>query len=310
VLDGVKPANSPPIRVIAVPGSAWKYSGGGYVILQQMLMDVTGHAFPSVLQDLVLGPIGMSHSSFDQPLPQSLRASATLPHDGDGHVIAGGAHVYPELAAAGLWTTPTDLARYIIAIQHARAGVSGAPLSASMSARMLTSVLDDYGLGVELGGDSTHRYFTKGGDTHGFVGYIVAYDTRGDGAVVLTNGDQGAELTREIVRSIADVYDWPDFRSAQLSPVALSDVKRKQIPGTYDIGHYGTFSIIESPDGQLMLSYPGSAPEPLVARSGNEFVELTDGTEIRFTAHTDGSLSDGTMIFERLRIAFSRTNKR
>jgi CubicO group peptidase (beta-lactamase class C family) len=310
VLDGAKPANSPPIRVNTVPGSVWVYSGGGYTILQQLLMDVTGRPFPAVLQDLVLTPLGMNHSTFDQPLPQTLRASAAAPHDGDGNVIAGGTHTYPELAAAGLWTTPTDLARYITAIQHARAGASGSVLSVTMATKMLTPVLADYGLGLELGADSAHGYFTKGGDTHGFVGYIVAYDTRGDGAVVLTNGDQGVELTREIVRSIAAVYDWPDFRSAQLSPVALSDAKRKEILGTYDIGHYGTFSIAERPDRQMMLLFPGSAPEPLVARSSNEFIELTDGTEIQFNKHTDGKLSDGAMIFERLRIPFSRVKQK
>lgn len=310
VLDGAKPANSPPIRVNAVPGSAWSYSGGGYVILQQLLMDVTGRTFPAVLQDLVLTPLGMNHSTFDQPLPQTLSASAAVPHDGDGKVIVGGTHTYPELAAAGLWTTPTDLARYIIAVQRAHAGASGSLLSLTMATRMLTPVLAEYGLGLELGGEPAHKYFTKGGDTHGFVGYIVAYDTRGDGAVVLTNGDQGAELTREIVRSVAEVYDWPDFRSARLSAVTLSDAKRKEILGTYDIGRFGMFSIAERPDKQLMLLVSGSAPEPMVVRSSNELVELTDGTKIQFNTHADGTLSDGMMIFERLRIPFTRIRRK
>jgi hypothetical protein len=138
----------------------------------------------------------------------------------------------------------------------------------------------------------------------------VAYDSRGDGAVVMTNGDQGVELTREIVRSIAAVYEWPDFHRAELSSVALSEVKRTEILGTYDIGRFGTFSIGEIPDKQLMLLLPGSAPEPLVAQSSNELVELTDGTRIQFNKYADGALSNGTMIFERLRIPFARIRRK
>jgi len=133
VLDGIRPANSPPIRAIAVPGSAWSYSGGGYVVLQEMMMDVTGKSFPSLMQDLVLSPLAMNHSRFDQPLPTALRNNAASPHDADGKPVAGGAHTYPEMAAAGLWTTPTDLARYIIGVQHARRGVAGSVLSKAMA---------------------------------------------------------------------------------------------------------------------------------------------------------------------------------
>jgi len=307
VLDGIRSANSPPIRVIAVPGSAWSYSGGGYVVLQEMMMDVTGKSFPSLMQDLVLSPLAMNHSRFDQPLPTALRNNAASPHDADGKPVAGGAHTYPEMAAAGLWTTPTDLARYIIGVQHARRGVAGSVLSKAMAKQMLTSVLSDYGLGVELGGDSTHQFFTKGGDTHGFVSYFAAYSTRGDGAVVMTNGDQGAEITREIVRSIANVYGWPDFHSARFTPVTLNDDALRKAVGSYDMGKYGTFAITESADRQLIIRFPGDPPQPLFARSHLDFVELSQGTELHFKHDSDERISGGTMIAsERLQIPFTR----
>jgi CubicO group peptidase (beta-lactamase class C family) len=307
VLDGARPANSPAIRVVAAPGSAWAYSGGGYTVLQQLLIDVTGRPFPSLMEQLVLSPLGMSHSRFDQPLPATLRLDAASPHDVTGKSIPGGVHTYPEMAAAGLWTTPTDLARYIIGVQRAHHGAGKTVLSAPMAKQMLTSVLSDYGLGVELGGGPGHQFFTKGGDTHGFVCYFAAYSTRGDGAVVMTNGDQGAEITREIVRSIARVYEWPDFQSVQLTPVALGDQARRAMVGKYDMGKYGKFVITESTNGQLVIVFPGDPPQPLYARSSTDFVELSQGTELRFKQGADGTLTDGTMIaLERLRIPFAR----
>jgi CubicO group peptidase (beta-lactamase class C family) len=112
ILDGRPTANSPPIVVDAVPGNNWRYSGGGYVVVQQLLDDVTGMPFDKLMQKTVLHPFGMSDSSYEQPLPKSKLVKIALPYRRNGTPVRGGPHVYPELAAAGLWTTPSDLARY------------------------------------------------------------------------------------------------------------------------------------------------------------------------------------------------------
>ncbi len=109
VLNGEKPANTPAIRSEAAPGVNWTYSGGGYTIMQQVLIDATKEPFQKLLHDSVLAPIGMSHSTYEQPLPKAFQTFAATPYSSDGEVIEGGAHTYPEMAAAGLWTTPTDL---------------------------------------------------------------------------------------------------------------------------------------------------------------------------------------------------------
>ena len=112
ILDGAPPANSPPVTVIAVPGSAYHYSGGGYEIAEALMQDVAHRPFADLMQDTVLEPLGMTHSSFTQPLPQAREARAVAGHFADGRELPGRWHVFPELAAAGLWTTPSDLARY------------------------------------------------------------------------------------------------------------------------------------------------------------------------------------------------------
>ena len=119
VLDGTPPATNSPVRVESVPGKQWDYSGGGYVIVQQMIVDATGKPFTEVLRDTVLRPYRMTHSSFQQPLSPDALRNAAMPYQADGTPIAGGPHTYPELTAAGLWTTATDLARFLLFTQKA-----------------------------------------------------------------------------------------------------------------------------------------------------------------------------------------------
>ena len=135
VLDGTPPANTPAIRVDVAPGSLWRYSGGGYTVLQELMGDVTGKPFPGLLRTLVLAPIGMSHSSFQQPLPPERAALTATGHLADRSAVEGRWHVYPEMAAAGLWTTPSDLARFAMEIQRTLAGANAAALRRTLRVR-------------------------------------------------------------------------------------------------------------------------------------------------------------------------------
>ncbi|MDX8456389.1 serine hydrolase domain-containing protein [Mesorhizobium sp. VK9D] len=209
VLNGSSPANNRPIVVDEPPGERFRYSGGGYTIVQQLLIDVTGRPFEDLLDEMVLRPLGMARSSYRQPLPASDLLHAAMPHIANGDPVSGGPHTYPELAAAGLWTTPTDLARFDLALLDAWAGRSMPVLSQPAAIQMLTSGLDAYGLGLIVRGSSPHRRFSHDGVNAGFINSMISYET-GDGAVVMTNGDQGDILVAEIMQSIAAEYQWPD----------------------------------------------------------------------------------------------------
>ena len=207
ILKGEPPANTPRIIVDKVPGISGRYSGGGYVVAQQLLEDVTGIPFPQLMRDSVLAPIGMTRSTFEQPIPASWLQTVATPYDSEGRAVPGGPHVYPEMAPAGLWTTPSDLARYAIEVQKALAGKS-AVLSAAMARQMLTPN-DGQGLGPQLGGGKENPYFHHTGSNEGYKCYLVAYNN-GDGAVIMTNGNNGAHLASDILRTIAYEYKWPD----------------------------------------------------------------------------------------------------
>jgi CubicO group peptidase (beta-lactamase class C family) len=215
VLNGEKPANTPAIQVDTTPGTLWRYSGGGFVVTQLLLEDVTGLTFPKLMHDIVLGPIGMTRSTYEQPLPQNRMGEAAMPYRQNGNAVPGGPHVYPEMAPAGLWTTPSDLARYAIEVQKALAGKSNRVLSAAMAREMLKPGMSNWGLGVGIGGSTEHPYFRHSGANEGFQCDLVAYNS-GNGAVIMTNSDSGGQLASEVLRTIAYEYKWPDFAPREL----------------------------------------------------------------------------------------------
>ena len=213
ILDGQRPpANSPAIRVERVPGAAHVYSNGGFVVLQQLAADVTGMPFDAWIQSAVLEKLEMSRSTFAQPLPQTLEANAARGHLSNGNMIRGRWMIHPEQAAAGLWTTAPDLARFIIEIQKSYSGRSNRVLSTEMTRLMLTPFVPVYGLGVQLASEGAVFYHT--GRNNGYRNLMLGYPHTGDGAVILTNSDGGVELRDEIARAIATEYGWAHFRVA------------------------------------------------------------------------------------------------
>jgi len=194
------------------PGTKERYSGGGYTILQLLLTDTTGQPFPQLLKTTVLDKIGMDHSTYQQPLPPDWAQAAASGYKPDGSPIQGKWHVYPEMAAAGLWTTASDLARFAIEIQKSREGRSNLVLSREMTTQMLTRQMDNVGLGLMLEGDAHSPRFGHGGDDAGFQAMLLATLDSGKGAVVMVNSDNGIRLAQEIVLSIAAEYGWPDYQ--------------------------------------------------------------------------------------------------
>ncbi len=208
ILDGRPPAHSSPIRVMLTPGSQYRYSGGGVEVAQQLVMDVTGKPFPQFMQTTVLTPLGMSCSTYEQPLAKEWESRAASGHTTNGTVIAGHWHVYPEMAAAGLWTTPSDLARAGIDLQHALAGKSGTLLPQSAIAEMMKPGLGQVGISFFITGNGDTARFSHNGANAGFRCQMAFCEHRGLGCVIMTNGDGADALLGEIERAIAHEYAW------------------------------------------------------------------------------------------------------
>lgn len=292
ILDGRKPANSAPVVVKTTPGKQFIYSGGGYVVAQLLMEEATGAQFASIMRDNVLRPLQMNHSTYDQPLPRSSWNDASLGYDATGNPIKGGWHVYPDQTAAGLWTTPTDLALFAIELQSDYAGASGGLLSPEMVHTMLTPGLGGYGLGVDVPTSGTPRFGHDGANA-GFQALLFAY-TGGSrqGVAIMTNGNQGYNLASEIRRATAKAYGWPEYLPKVVSLATVDEQVLRSYVGHYIIDINREFDV--STDGRtLTVSGPPFGPAPVTAKfsSPTDFFSLNPEFSGKFIKGADGTIT-------------------
>lgn len=266
ILNGEKPANNPPVEVDVLPGSVSRYSGGGFEAMQQLLMDVTGQPFPELMKRLVLQPTGMNSSTYEQPLPKARWSDAASGHDKDGAVIKGRWPIQPELAAGGLWTTPSDLAKWALAVTDAWSGTRTTLLSQRVAKQMLTIQKAPFGLGVELDGDGQTLQFLHSGSNAGYRAMLVMFPAAGKGAVIMTNGDGGEGVIGSLLASIAAEYHWPGWQQVAKATVVLSDAQINNIVGVYSLppapsGGAVTYEVTRSGD-RIFGQIKGLDPRP------------------------------------------------
>jgi CubicO group peptidase (beta-lactamase class C family) len=312
ILDGTPPANNSAVRIEAKPGGAPHYSGGGYVIVQAAIEDVTRKPFAELASREILGPLGMTRSSFAQPASPTTLTNAATGHFA-ARPFATKFYVYPELAAAGLWTTPTDLGRFLIDLRAALDGESGHLVSPQSASAMLKPRTGKGGLGFAFYGSGQDKAFGDIGGNWGYLSQMLINPKTGDGIVVMTNGEQGLALAAEIIRAAADHYGWADFRSHPLmeavekGPLRLHGTMSSMpaslepdgqgvwaadvvlAPGTYDLK-------IESDDGVVSLGSDHHNPVVAPARdimlstdSGDLHVKIGTAGTYRVSFHADAT---------------------
>lgn len=209
ILDGAPPAHSPPVRVEYVPGSRYAYSGGGYEIVQALIEDAMGQDFAAAAQALVLKPADMRRSIFAQPLPPALLKDAAMGHHGDGDPLPGGSRLIPELAAGGLWSTPSDLAHLLVDLAAGYRGEDGHLLTPATARAMFTPQNGGPdGLGAAISGSGQSLVLMKRGQNVGFDSYLLIFPATLQGIVVMTDSDNGTTLAEALIRRAAVVYHW------------------------------------------------------------------------------------------------------
>jgi CubicO group peptidase (beta-lactamase class C family) len=286
ILNGVHPANTFGVRVDTIPGAQFRYSGGGTLAMQQLLEDVTRTPFPDLVRELVLEPAGMVDSDYTQPPPENVHGVLAHGHDDYGNPVEGGWHVYPELATAGLWTTPTDLCLYALAVQAAFAGEVGALISQALAREMLTPQvpasdriggLAALGLGPFVADDGRNARFGHSGGNQGFRCHLLAYTELGKGAAVMTNSDNGNWFLQHAFAAIADAHSWPNYVEDIVEPDWPDASTMSACAGTYRLRRPFDFTI--RPVGRgLEIAFAGQ--RPLVFG----FVGRTDANALQFAS--------------------------
>ena len=208
ILNGEKPSNVGPVRFARRPYTGQKYSGGGTVLMQLALTDLTGKPFAELMREKVLEPLGMTNSSYEQPPTGDLAERTSRAHDGQGKGMGAKWHVYPEQAPAGLWTTPSDLARFAIEVQVANRWGQGKVLSqASVKEMLAPTGMGSFAVGFSIDKRGEGWYFSHSGGNWGFLCDLLAHVRKGYGVVVMTNGSNFQIIT-EIEARVAAAYGW------------------------------------------------------------------------------------------------------
>ncbi len=207
ILDGSAPANSKPVRVIYKPGSKQIYSGGGYTVLQLLLQEKTGKSFSELMDKLVLHPVAMNNSAFALTLPDNMMQHAAKGYLSNGDMINGGYNIYPEQAAAGLWTTPSDLSKFMLNVGNSYRDNNGI-LQQSTVQMMFKNVPPGNGSGFGIEGEGNTLRFSHLGSNTGYYCYAVSFINAGKGIVIMTNSGNGFQLIKEIVRAVYREYRW------------------------------------------------------------------------------------------------------
>lgn len=248
ILSGAPMSESRPVVVNSEPGKEFKYSGGGFMVAQMAIMDVAKTDFATFAQQTVFDPLGMGNSTFVQPLPAEFQKKASWGYS-SASWYKGVPYVYPQQAAAGLHTTATDLAKFIIAIQQSYRGKSGL-LNSSLAKQMLAPqvAISDGGykeqmaLGAFLlertdNKNAKGKYFEHQGANAGFISYAMGSVEGGNGVVVMLNsGDDFNGLGKEIRRAVAKTYNWHNFLPEEITPLELNAEVLDNYTGRYRRG--------------------------------------------------------------------------
>jgi CubicO group peptidase (beta-lactamase class C family) len=282
ILNGEKPANSKAVRSMYQPSLRHQYSGGGTTISQLILQDVTGQPYDTYMWNNVLKPMGMGNSSYTQPPPAGKENLLATGYYNDGAAVKGKYHIYPEQAAAGLWTNPTDLAKYIIETQLSLKGKSNKVLSPETTRLRLTPYIDkSAALGVYIIEKGNEKYFNHDGSDEGFVAAYFGSMENGNGAVVMANTDNWS-LLNEVINSLAAVYNWKDFYAPKTKKVVtVNNEILKSYVGDYKL-YRNTFNVILEKEG-LVLRLDNKTQYKMYFTSDTDFFMLEmAGSEVKF----------------------------
>lgn len=252
ILNGESPANTKAVRSQFEPGKRFQYSGGGTTISQLIVTDITGRKYEEYMADEILKPIGMSNSSYQQPPASNVASRLTTGYYQDGRAVKGKYHIYPEQAAAGLWTTPTDLAKYIIECQLAYEGRSSKVLSQSMMKSRMTPYIDKAAaLGVFIEDRGGIKYFNHNGGNEAFLCTSYGSLQGGNGVVIMINGEEYG-VVGELLNSVAQVYGWKDFYKPDFKKVVSVPIETmREYVGHYQLGK-DTLSIVMKDNGLVI----------------------------------------------------------
>lgn len=307
ILEGSGSTNSESIKVIHTPGSQWQYSGGGYTVIQQILEDISGHSFTEIMKQTVFESLDMTGSTFEQNLPDSLREIAANAHVRGNFPLPTGWHIYPEKAAAGLWTTPSDLALWISEIQNAVINNESKIFTVAAAREMLIPDHGGWGLGVQINSKGDSLHFSHSGANEGFRSYLIGFVNQRHGIVIMTNSDNGSMIVPEITRTVAYHLNWPQYQPSIRTVVDLDPEKLDVFSGIYEL-ETGIPLEITPGNNKLYVSVSGEHVAEFLPVSDTTFFDVSTDVRIEFLPAATGETDELKLIIEQHKLSGYRSD--
>ena len=299
ILDGAPPANGGPAWVPASRKSALRtrYSEPGYLVAGQALTDVSGMAFPALMDASIIGPLGLKNSTFALPLPDDLRARAATGHTREGQPVKGLWNNYPEAAAKGLWTPPDDFAAFLLDLLGSAAGTPGKILSQASARAMLSAQAESYGFGVVVEGKDDDILFDLRGKTRGYACFMAVYPAKRQGAVIMTNSDNGFLLIQEIMAALSEAYGWAHYKPEEKTVLRLDPASYQDFSGTYEVNPSYRLDVSQE-DYYLVIRPTGQTATKFYAESQTLFYSTDPYVRIQFLRNKAGA-ADGLVLWQQ-----------
>lgn len=291
ILSGTFPATNEPITVNKEPGESVSFAYASYVPIQQMMLDVEGKTFPEIMHELVLQPLEMNNSTFNQSLTKEQLAMAATGYLTDGSMVKGRRDINPAMASNGLWTTAQDYAKFITNIQQTLKGKRTKGLSKDLTELMGTpygvSGSDwsfTLGLGFQLINRSGEIYLRHHGWNTGFYAEIMAHRDKGYGVVVMTNSTVPV-FNAEVMRSVAQAYNWDNYIPIH-KKMKIEQALADKITGRY-LSDDATVVVFQKDKQLFYKNILDVNAEELVKVSDSNFVMRNSSRLIQFKPNSE-----------------------
>jgi CubicO group peptidase (beta-lactamase class C family) len=277
ILVGAPNAYSIAVLADSVQGS-YRYSGGGYMVLQKLIEDVTGEEFATFMRAQVFDRVGAPLSTF---VVMNSPDGLAFGHDWRGEVLADRWQDYPQSAAAGLWTSPEEIAQLVAAYGSAYRASDETLLSQSSARRLATPIAGDMGLGFGVHGDGANLSLSHSGWTIGYRSHVLYYPESGAGVVIMTNGQAGHHLIDELLRTLALKQGWPRNQNTEIvNAIKLSGSELENLTGPYNVEPAGFELRVKRKGEWLEFTTERGSVYLAVPVAPDEFVLLETGDRV------------------------------
>jgi CubicO group peptidase (beta-lactamase class C family) len=259
------------------PEAGTRFSDFNYVLLEKYLEDRTGRKLAELAKEKIFERLALNNTFFGLPVSEDIASG----HMREGPEVDGIWYKYPEQAARGLWSTPSDYLRFVVELVECARGKKDGLVSPELARQMLSPQAPGSGYGFRLEGEHEKFKIYMKGKTRGYRSALLIYPYLSQGVVVMTNSENGGVLIDEVLRGLSAIYDWPDFKPEEKTLFRLDSSIYKQYCGCYQVND--SYFLDVSYENYYLIVHPtGQSPTKFYVETQSIFFSVDPFIRIKF----------------------------